>query len=462
MLIRAAGAVVALALAGAGAWFASSDYNRVYLHAGAGITAKQLCSLTFVSGLPEEQAREMYLDPLLGWASDWVSTELDASTGEVKASILGLWRKRAVYRPGLGCTLAHGAPEFDASLYLPAAQPFEPMTLDTAHRQTAFDAEALDAAVAAAFEDNPDGTPRNTLAVVVLHQGRLVAEAYGPNVSRETPLHGWSMTKSAIATLAGVMQHQGRIDVYAEGVPALLERRDDAGDVTLDALLRMAGGFAIREDNTGMDPNSRMLFAESDMVEFAATRERLHPPLEHWQYMSGNTILATDALQRQLGETLEEQVAGLRAELFEPLGIRSAVMEADAVGGFQGSSYLYMAAQDWARLAQLYVDGGLTPSGERLIPETWPDYVSTPTPGSGGLYGSGYWIENPEETYGVHVFRMSGFQGQYGYIVPEYDLVVIRMGATNNGAATGAGPLLHAVAEAMTQGPFAEPAPEAG
>jgi len=460
MSIRIVGAGAALALAAGAALFWASDFNRVLLHSGAGTTAKQLCSLTMVSGLPDDQAREMYLDPVLGWAAPLVSAEVDYSAGEVSANVLGFWRKRAVYRDGLGCTLVHGGNGFDRTLTASPAASFEPFTVDRAHREAAFDTTALDAAVAAAFEDNPDGSVRNTLAVVVLHDGRLVAEAYGPNVTRETPLHGWSMTKSAMATLAGVLTHQGRLDVFEPGVPALTERRDDANDVTIDALLRMAGGFDITEDNSGSDPNSRMLFSEPDMVEYAATRERLHPPLEHWQYMSGNTIMATDAMQRRLGEDLAEQTEALRAELFEPLGIYSAVMEADEVGTFQGSSYLYMTAQDWARLAQLYVDDGLTPQGERMIPADWPDYVSTPTPGSDGRYGSGFWIEPADMTRGVHVFRMSGFQGQYGYIVPEHDLVVIRMGATNGGTQTGAAELMFGVAGALRDGPFSGEAAE--
>ncbi len=442
MSIRIVGAVAALALAAGGVWFANSGISRIYLNAGTGITAKQLCSLTFVSGLTPDRAAELYVDPLLGAASGWVSTDIDPSAGEATASILGLWRQRALYRPGLGCTLVHGAAEFDASLYLPTARPFQPMPLDEAHRDAVFDAQALDAAIEAAFAD--DG--RNTLAVAVLQDGRLVAERYAEGVTAASPMHGWSMTKSIAALVAGAAVERGLIDIDAEGsVPALAA----AGrpEITVDDLLRMTGGLAGYERNDGSDPNSEMLFTQSDMATYAATREQIHAPGETWDYQSGNTILAGSAVEAVMGETLEEKIASLRAWLFEPLNIHSGPLEVDEAGTLQWSSYAYLAAQDWARLGQLLLDDGLSPGGERLIPADWEAYVAEATPGSNGRYGSGFWLLDPENTGGALVYYMNGFQGQYGFIVPDLDLVVVRFGASN-GVEPGAYTLLAGVASA--------------
>lgn len=132
----------------------------------------------------------------------------------------------------------------------------------------------------------------------------------------------------------------------------------------------MTGGLSLREGNDGTDPTSQMLFTQRDMAGFAATRERLHAPGDHWEYMSGNTVLATYALQSRLGDDLETQVSAVRERLFEPLGIHTAVIEPDASGTLVGSSYMYATAQDWARLAQLYIDRGMA-NGERIIPDNW-------------------------------------------------------------------------------------------
>ena len=442
------GAAALFGAAGIGrdVWLNTSAFGTIFLPSGTGITAKQTCSLTFVSGLPAERAQALYTDPLLGEAAGLVSTDIDYEAGEVTSGVLGLfWRQRAVYRDGLGCTLVHGSGDFDPSqaASLPAAT--ESMTLDRAHRDAHFDADALQGAVEAAFTE--DG--RNTLGVVVLHEGRLVAERYADGVTEETPLHGWSMTKSLAATVAGVLVQRGLIDVEAEGqVPALL----DAGrpDITIEDLLRMTGGLAGYERNDGSDPNSDMLFTESDMARFAATRDLIAAPGERWDYQSGNTILAGSGLEPFLGETVSEKIGTLRDGLFDPLGMHRSVLEADEAGTLQWSSYMYASARDWARLGQLYINDGRAPDGTQIIPENWNEIVSTPTQGARqGAYGLGFWLGHPSSEAPQGAYYMSGFQGQFGYIFPEQRLVVVRLGATNF-QSSGGYQFAAAVADALT------------
>ena len=426
-----------------------SPIGQIYLPSATGIVAKQMCSLTWVSGLDPDQARTMYLDPLLGDAGSVIGYNMDEENREVSASLLGLfWTQRAVWRDGLGCTLVHGGHGFDPELEVPIARDFMPMQLDWDHRDAFFDTEALDAAMASAFDkDQADG--RGTLGIAVLHQGRLIAEHYASGASRETRFHGWSMTKSVIATLAGSMVEDGLLDIRAEGdIPALAATGDPRlADITVESLLRMTGGLAIAELNNGMDPNSQMLFTQWDMPHFAATRERLHAPGEHWQYMSGNTILASDTMQRRLGDTLPEQITALRARIFEPLGIYSAIMEPGENGVFQGSSYMYATAQDWARLCQLYLDDGVA-DGTRILPQDWYAIVAEPTPNSGGRYGMGFWL--PTEATGLppETIMMSGFQGQWGYVMPAQELVIVRFGATL-GVSSRSGRLAREVAASL-------------
>lgn len=424
ILLGAAGLLVVAAGAGA-LYLNTSTTGRIFLPSGTGVTAKQICSLTFVSGLDPERAQAMYVDPLLGGAASLIHVDVDTARREVRTSALGLlYRQRAVYRDGLGCTLVHGSGEFDASLALPG-RPSDTSEIDTAWRDAHFDADALDAAMEAAFTE--DG--RNTLAVLIMHDGRIVAERYAEGVTHETPLHGWSMTKSVAATMAGVLVQRGLIDLDAEGrIPALR----DAGrpEITVDHLLRMTAGLAGHERNDGTDPNSQMLFTRGDMAEYAATREQIAEPGARWDYQSGNTILAGSALEPHLGETPAEEVATIREWLFDPLGMHHSILEADEAGTQKWSSYMYASARDWARMGALYLNGGRAPDGTQIIPEDWIDYVREPTPGSDGDYGAGFWMYDaglPEGT-----FIMNGFQGQLGYIIPAEDLVVVRLGATNN------------------------------
>ncbi|MGX6647004.1 serine hydrolase domain-containing protein [Maricaulaceae bacterium MS644] len=424
ILLGAAG-VLAVAIGAGLVYLNTSTLGRIYLPSGTGITAKQTCSLAFVSGLDANRARALYLDPLLGDVADLVSTDIDYETGEVTAGVLGLfWRQTAIHRDGLGCTLVHGSPDFDSNAAAPLSGARDAMDLDAAHREANFDPAALTAALDAAFTE--DG--RNTLAVAVLHDGRLVAERYADGVTAQSPLHGWSMTKSLAATLAGVLTERGLIDVMAEGqVPALAA----AGrpEITVDDLLRMTGGLAGYEGNDGTDPNSDMLFTESDMTAFAATREQIAAPGERWDYQSGNTVLAGSALELFLGETPAARIQTLTAWLLEPLGMNHTILEPDEAGTLMWSSYGYASARDWARLGQLYINDGRAPDGTQLIPDDWIDYVSAPTPGSDGDYGAGFWMYETGLPEGTVI--MNGFQGQYAFVIPSERLVVVRLGATN-------------------------------
>ena len=425
-ILRWIGGIAAIAIIAGVIWLNTSSIGRLYLPTATGITAKQVCSMNFVTGMAPDLTRDLYIDPLLGGAASLITTRVDTDRRTVNARVLGLWRQEAVYREGLGCTLTHGDRNFDRDLTVPWDHAPVYYERDNDERESAFDTAALDAAVDGAFDDAFGA--RNTLAVVVLHNGRLVAERYAPGFSRENRLHSWSMAKSVAATLAGAMTLNGELDIYQPGTIELLDGLGAEGEATtIDDLLRMTGGRAAHEINDGTDPNSDMLFTETDMAAFTATRERLFAPGEHWEYMSGDTVLATWEMQSRLGDTLEDQVRAMRALIFEPAGIYSPIFETDASGTLQGSSYIYATPHDWARLMQVYLDDGMA-NGTRILPENWRDYVTTETPGSDGIYGSGFWLA-PELT--PEAFYMSGFQGQTTLAIPEHGLVIVRMGATN-------------------------------
>lgn len=431
-------ALMVLALIAGGLVFTRTGLHRIYLPTATGITAKQVCSLHFVSGFTPERARALYVDPLLGDAARFVSAKVGEN--DVRSSLpLGLYGQRAVYRTGLGCTLVHDGRDFDESLALPMDRGFAPMSLNVDHRDARFDTARLDAAIEDAFAE-PGGGGRNTLAVVVLHEGELVAERYADGVTAATPLHGWSMTKSLAATLAGAMVQRGEITLDTPAItdPDALEQAPEKGAITLEHLLRMTAGLQLDERNDGTDPNSQMLFTRADMAAWAARQPVVHEPGTHWQYMSGQTVLATRAMQDALPGGLAEDLAAVRTRVLEPLNMYSAVFETDQAGTLQGSSYMYAAAQDWARLGQIYLDDGLAPDGSRVLPEDFDTVVSTHTIGGtreGAVgdrdYGLGFWLGHPSLEALSDTVYMGGFQGQRTFIVPGEELIVVRLGATN-------------------------------
>lgn len=421
-LIWVIGLIAAL-VAGGWLYVSQSTLGRIYLPSGTGLTAKQTCSLTFVSGLEPDYAHELYISPLLGGAEALISVDIDQDNQRVTSSVLGgLFKQTAVYRDGIGCTLVHDFDAFDASLSLPVVNGPDPMRLDTGWRDANFDVNALNAALDEVFTE--DG--RNTLAALVIHDGHLVAERYAEGVDETTPLHGWSMTKSTAATFAGVLVQRGLIDISAPGqVPALADA--DRPEITIDDLLRMSAGLDGFEINDGTDPNSEMLFTQTDMATYAANRNVLHAPGEHWDYQSGNTVLAGSAMETVMGDNVVAEIQTLRDWLFTPLGMNHAVFEPDQSGTLQWSSYMYASARDWARMGELYLNNGRI-GDEQIIPPNWLTYVGTPTPTSGDQYGSGFWLNIPGLPSDTVVMR--GFQQQWSFVIPSEDLIVLRMGAT--------------------------------
>ncbi|MEL7311188.1 MAG: serine hydrolase [Pseudomonadota bacterium] len=399
--------------------FLRSDYHRNALPTVSGITAKQICSMAFLTGLEPERTRALYLTPQLDWAADLVSSELNRDDRSASASIYGMYQQRAVYRDGLGCTLDHDG-ALDRSITVPLNVADRALPEAVPGR---FDPLEISQALDRAFEE-PAGGNRNTLAVVALQNGEVIAERYAEGIDIDTPLLGWSMSKSATATLAGVMALRDEVDLTVKGAVA----SPAAAEITLEHLLRMSSGLAIDERNDGTDPNSLMLWSSADMAKFAASRPQRHTPGEVFDYMSGSTNLAMRHLQDQLGTDLTSQVLAVRARLFEPLGMASAIIEPDTVGTMVGSSYMWATARDWAKLGQLYLDDGVV-GDRRLLDPSWIEAVGQRSADSEN-YGMGFWLYRRSEAL-PEVLDMDGFQGQNVVIVPSHSLVIVRLGATN-------------------------------
>lgn len=407
-----------------------SQSTKPELQNGLGFAAKQLCSLVYVSGFEPELAKSLYIDPVLTNLDQDITVDFDSSRHKVTTSCPGSHSATAEMRNGIGCTITTKlSEEFRlAEIELPGVQdiPLEKATPKEIAKH--FDQNAVEAALNRVFSPS-----HNTLAVVILHQGKLVTEKYAEGIDSTTPLPGWSMAKSITATIAGLLVKRGKLDINEPGiVPEWRDNTDGSELVTLDHLLRMTSGLDVLEDQTGADPNSRMIFVEPDAAAFAAKRGIKHTPGTHWEYMSGNTILACRAIFKATGGTLESSQRFYREAFMKPLGAQNFFFETDASGTFIGSSYALATARDWAKFGQLYLNDGVY-QGAQLLPEGWRDYVIKHTQESGAnSYGAGFWtvehtnLDNlPQDT-----FYANGFQGQYTIVIPSCSLVIVRLGAS--------------------------------
>lgn len=413
-----------------------------------GYTAKTLASGVFVSGLPLESVLAEDLDA----TAQRVPWRVSQDGRSLTVSLFGLGARTAHFQPGLGATLLPVGEVPASFAYSPktpsAPDPALPWPLGDGESPDPLTQEQraqLDTAVDWAFEEFAPGRSWNTRAVAVAQHGRLVAEKYGAGIKENTPLLGWSMSKSVVNALAGILVKARKLDIHQPApVAEWAAQGDPRGAITLEHLLWMSSGLAFDEDYG--DPYGdvlTMLFREPGCGTYAASRPLLHAPGTVWDYSSGTTNLICRILREQHGGAPEDFLNFPREALFAPLGMTSAVMEPDASGTFIGSSYTFATARDWARFGQLFLQDGVW-NGERLLPEGWVAYSTTPAPQSPrGHYGAQWWLNagtpgNPDDRafpdLPTDMYYASGHEGQFVVVVPSRGVVIVRLGLTRDRA----------------------------
>jgi CubicO group peptidase (beta-lactamase class C family) len=439
---------------------------------GTGYAAKTLCSLAFNSGQDPEAVFRDYVAREIAPLGRVLRTAVDPVARAVTTSTLGLVGARAIHRDGLGCTLVLGTTEAELRAQSTPTLPRPRLAADrewpdgtrvTPSPPEAAD-RALEAAVARAFREPEPAAERRrqTKAVVIVRDGRILAERYASAISADTPLQSWSMAKSLLATLVGIAVGDGRIDLEAPApVPEWHGADDPRRAITLDQLLRMSSGLAFGEDYTATGDTSRMLFTRGDAAAFAAVSRLAAPPDSVWSYSSGTSNIVSGILRRALGGELEHVVAFARTRLFDPLGMTSALCEPDASGSFVGSSFCFATARDWARFGLLHLEDGVW-NGERILPPGWVRYVTTPTPRARlGRYGAHWWLNVgepgnraermwsglPTDTYAA-----LGHSGQHVFVIPSERLVVVRLGLSRSMEDSGGPELAAEIVAALRSG----------
>lgn len=410
---------------------------RDLLAVGAAYKAKVLCSALFVSGLDLDVERAAEVAAEAYRALRLFRARVDREHRRVSVSFFGWGERQAVLRPGYGSALATGPV---APLPPPTTRtPPRPANTPWPEGEAACGASpaAVVRVLADAFTEHEPRRQRRTRAIVVVQNGKLVAESYAPGFTPATPLCGWSMTKSAFAVLLGVLVGEGRLSTSSRGLlPQWTAPGDRRADITLEDLLRMRSGLRFSEIYSDMSSDvNRMLFVEPDAGAFAAARPLDSPPGARWQYASGTSNILSLIARRTLGE--RDYPHWPRRSLFEPLGMRGATLEADASGTFVASSYLFATARDWARLGLLMAQDGVW-DGRRILPEGWVGFLTTLAPQSPqGRYGAHWWLKLSKELGGQtaaaarlppDAFHALGHEGQCLTVIPSRGLVVVRLG----------------------------------
>jgi CubicO group peptidase (beta-lactamase class C family) len=412
------------------------------LSIGTAYQAKQFCSGVFVS---QRTPESIFNRDVLAEIADLPTLEqsivksikvnIDRPQQSVTASILGLAKHQAIFRPGLGCTLV-----IDRSVQELRSQTQQ---LNLTPRQdrrwlqgktNQIPAEINQKQLAAAMDwiFNPQHDSR---AVVIVYKGEIVAERYAPGFSAQMPLLGWSMTKSVMNALVGILVKQGKLSLTDENLmPEWNHPGDRRSQIALDRMLRMSSGLKFDENEGNPLGNLiQMLFGQSNVAAYAASQPLEADPGSKWQYASGTSNILSRIVRRAVGDRDADYLTFPRRALFNPLGMSSAVIEPDASGTFIGSAFMYATARDWARFGLLYLQDGMW-EGQRILPEGWVKYSRTPAPAAPKKnYGAHFWLMNVSTPSGhSKIMTAQGFQDQYTAIIPSHQLVIVHLGRNKN------------------------------
>lgn len=289
-----------------------------------------------------------------------------------------------------------------------------------------------------------------TRAVIVMKNGRIVAERYAEGYHENTRFVSWSMAKSVTGVMIGMLVSDGRLRLDETApVPAWQRPGDPRGEITLRQLLQMRSGLRHSEaiDPVYESDEVRMLFLDGrdDMARYAEDQPLEAEPGRKFEYSSATSVILADLAARVLSpapnpENRRQAVSDyLRTRLFEPAGMKSMLPEFDASGTLIGGSLIHGTARDWAKFGEFLRNKGSV-KGAQIIPRQWIEFMVTPSPRE-AQYGAQIWL-NRTPTNGdsslfpergpKDLFACIGHLGQYVMVSPSRGLTVVRLGKTQD------------------------------
>lgn len=428
-ILRIVGIIFLLGLAG------GIYYIHLLTPVITGYAAKNLASGVFVGNRTQKSIESTDLNfSFIKFTNNTVDFEKKEVTSRF------LWASsKAIYIEGFGCTLVRGnEAEIRNRPYtivpLPAinpdtvAWPAGDKLADTIPAE--IDQLMLNKAIVNAFNDREGN--KGAFAVAIAYKNQLIAEKYKDGLSDKNRFLSWSMAKSFTHALVGIMVKKGLMDTKQPAdIPVW--KKDKRGAITIQNLMHMNSGLEWNENYGNLSDVTIMLHKSVDMADFTYNKPLVARPDSVWVYNSGATNIVSYLIRKKINNDAE-YFAFPRRELFNPTGMRSAIFETDASGTFAGSSYVYASMRDYVRFGLLYLNKGNW-LGQQILPEDWTDNATEPANGSKGQYGSFFWLNESNDYSDVpkDLYMCRGHDGQYIYIIPSLELVVVRTGFSKKG-----------------------------
>ncbi len=397
------------------------------LRIATGYAAKYTCSYSFVSNLEYGRIHNSFnFFPV-----NSVKCRIDSTGKMVTATLWGLAERSAYfYKNGLACgcvldsigklnsSFKENISRVDSGNLI-QSKLFEPLNLADSQ---IFDLQKLNLILKETIDSNAA-----TLAITMAYKNKLIAEKYANGVNTQTPLLGWSMTKTVLNALCGNMEKNGKLNL---GDTSLLPEwnNDERKKITLNNLLQMSSGLKWIEEYSFKTDVTQMLYLEPNVAKYAIGKPLNKNPGDEWYYSSGTTNIISQILRNKF-ENYGQYLSFPFDSLFNIIGMNSATIEMDNSGNYIFSSYGWATARDWTKFGLLYLNKGNW-FGKQIFDSGWADYSISPVKSSDQKYGAQIWLKASDkkiESVPDDAYFANGYGGQKILIIPSKEIVIVIM-----------------------------------
>jgi CubicO group peptidase (beta-lactamase class C family) len=273
----------------------------------------------------------------------------------------------------------------------------------------------------------------STTALLVLRDDEVLLERYSSGGAADRPHTSFSVAKSVLSTLVGIAIERGDLggldDPVTDHVPELLERDPRFAEVTLRSLVSMSSGLAYEEQGLPWSDDSTTYYAP-DLRAEALSAEVERPPGERWHYNNYNPLLVGLVLERATGTSVSEYAS---RHLWQPMGAEADAswsLDSEASGLEKLESGVNAVPRDFARFGYLFAHEGRV-GGRQVVPAGWVEQATARDTSGDPAEHYQYWWWVDTERAGR--FYARGNFGQFVYVDPATDVVVVRLGREDGG-----------------------------
>ncbi len=262
-----------------------------------------------------------------------------------------------------------------------------------------------------------------TVAFLIIKNDSILFEEYAENYGPESKTNSFSMAKSITSALLGKAIDDGFIKNLDQPVSDFYPNFENS-ETTVGDLSSMASGLDWEESYSSPFSVTARSYYDDDVAETILGLKVIETPGEKFKYLSGNTQLLAMVIEKATGKKLSNY---LSESFWKPLGAEQpALWQLDDAENQLAKAYCCLAsnARDFARFGKLYKHFGKW-EGVQLLDSTFVEKSIQPRFSESPEYGYGFWLS---DHLGKKIFAMRGILGQYVIVVPEDDLIIVRLG----------------------------------